>query len=308
MAASVPARATRGRDAGAGVAGDGRATVAGSAIVVCALGDLLLDVVVRLAAPLADGADAPATMTVGAGGQAANTAAWVAHLGGRARFIGVRSTDPAGRLAAEDLAARGVEIVGPVSADGSGTVVALVGADGQRTMATDRGAATALRPEDLDPAWLDGCRWLHLSGYSLMRSPIDRAAAAAARAARAGGARISVDLSSWSAMRDAGVDLFAERLAGIAPDLVFANEEEVAALGGPPAVPVLVTKRGPAGCSVTGGGEPLDLPATPAAVVDTTGAGDAFAAGYLTGEGREDGARRGLAAAARCVARAGAMP
>lgn len=277
-------------------------------MVICTLGDLLLDVIVRLRAPLARGGDAPAQTRIGAGGQAANVAAWVAHLGGTARFVGVRSGDAAGLLVAGELERRGVELAGPRVPAGTGTVVALVDAAGERTMATDRGVATDLHADDLVVAWFDGCDRLHLSGYSLMRSPIDGAARRAADAARAAGARVSVDLSSWSAIRDFGPTAFRERLAAIAPDVVFANEEELDVIGEPPRAPVLVVKRGAEGCEVRWPGGRDVLPAIPAEVIDTTGAGDAFAAGFLLGDSAGDAAERGLAAAAECVATVGAMP
>jgi ribokinase len=277
-------------------------------VVICALGDLLLDVVVLLRAPLAPGADATSTTRIGAGGQAANVCAWVAHLGGSARFIGVRSGSAAGRLVADELAGRGVEALGPMADDGTGTVVALVDASGDRTMATDRGVAVDLRADDLDPAWFAGCTRLHLSGYSLLRSPIDGAALRACGEARAVGARVSVDLSSWSAIRAFGPERFAERLGRVAPDVVFGNEEELDVLGDEPDVPVLVIKRGAAGCEVRWPGGRERFPAAPAEVVDTTGAGDAFAAGFLLGGSAQDAARRGLAAAAECLGRIGAMP
>ncbi len=276
--------------------------------MICTLGDLLLDVIVRLRAPLARGGDAPAETLIGPGGQAANVAAWVAHLGGTARFVGVRSGDAAGMLVAGELERRGVALSGPRVPAGTGTVVALVDGEGERTMATDRGVATELRAEDLTAAWFSGCDRLHLSGYSLLRSPIDGAARRAAREARAAGARVSVDLSSWSAIRDFGPPAFRERLAVIAPDVVFANEKELEVMGEQPQAPVLVIKRGSEGCEVRWPGGREVLLAVPATVVDTTGAGDAFAAGFLLGDSASDAAERGLAAAAECVATVGAMP
>ncbi len=278
------------------------------AVRICTLGDLLLDVIVRMDGPLASRADAPARTRVGPGGQAANVAAWVAHLGGAARLVAVRSLDPGGALVATDLARRGVETVGPVAACPTGVVVALVDTAGERTMATDRGPATSLRADDLDPAWFAGCDRLHLSGYSLLRSPIDGAALRATRHARAAGARISVDLSSWSAIREFGAVRFRERLAVIRPDVVFANEEELEEVGGTVEAPLLVVKRGAEGCEVRWAGRRSSHPARPAAVVDTTGAGDAFAAGFLLGESADDAVRQGLAASARCVATVGSMP
>jgi sugar/nucleoside kinase (ribokinase family) len=263
--------------------------------VIVTLGDLLLDVIVRLSQPLAEGADADAVTKLGPGGQAANVAAWIAELGGEARFVGKTADDDAGRTARAALARYGVEICGPVVAGRTGTVVSLVGADGARTMASDRGVSPGLRAEELDRAWLDGCAHLHLPGYSLLRSPIDGAALLAAKLAP----RLSVDLSSWSAIRDFGPKRFRERLEELRPAIVFANEDEERILGGPIDGTVWVLKLGPGGARF---GE-VELPARPAEVVDTTGAGDAFAAGYLVG-----GPQAALAAAARCVAQLGSMP
>ncbi|HWG55222.1 MAG TPA: PfkB family carbohydrate kinase [Gaiellaceae bacterium] len=264
--------------------------------MIVTLGDLLLDVIVRLEQPLADGADANAVTRLGPGGQAANVAAWVAALGGRARFVGKLADDEAGATARRSVERYGVEVVGPVVAGGrTGTVVSLVAADGGRTMASDRGVSPDLRADELADAWLEGCTHLHLPGYSLLRSPVDGAAlAAAARAPR-----ISVDLSSWSAIRDFGPEAFRARLEELAPDVVFANEDEERILGGPLPGCTWVLKLGARGARF---GE-RELPAVPANVVDTTGAGDALAAGYLVG-----GPELALEAAARCVARLGAMP
>jgi sugar/nucleoside kinase (ribokinase family) len=125
--------------------------------------------------------------------------------------------------------------------------------------------------------------------------------------ARAGGALVSVDLSSAALIRDLGSDEFRARLARVAPDIVLGNEQEHATLGELPA-PSWALKRGARGCVVARDGERLELPAHPAAVVDTTGAGDAFAAGFLLGGTLAEAGERGLAAAARCVATLGAMP
>jgi fructokinase len=98
-----------------------------------------------------------------------------------------------------------------------------------------------------------------------------------------------------------------ERINALEPELVFANVQEAEILGSLSA-PTQVLKRGDLGCSVEAEDESLELPAVPAAVIDTTGAGDAFAAGFLLGGSIEEAAKRGLAAAARAVARLGAMP
>lgn len=275
--------------------------------MICTLGDLLLDVIVRLRAPLASGADASAETRTGAGGQAANVAAWAAGLGAEARFIGKRGHDAAGELAAAELAALGVSVLGPVMGR-NGVIVSLVEPGGERTMASDRGIAPELRADEIDEAWLDGCSHLHLSGYSVMSSPIDGAAAKAIGAARRRGAPVSIDLSSWSVIREFGPERARARLSELAPDVIFANERELKELGGELPAPTWVLKRGAAGCVVGRSRERVELPAEPGDVVDTTGAGDALAAGFLLGGTLEEAARRGLATAARCVAQLGAMP
>jgi sugar/nucleoside kinase (ribokinase family) len=262
--------------------------------VICTFGDLLLDVVVRLDGPIAEDTDTYGRTRVGPGGQAANVAAWVAGLGGRARFLGKGATDPAGRMLADELRRRGVEVAGPEEPAGTGTVVSVATPDGKRTMLTDRGIAPTFSPEELEPGWLDGCEWLHVAGYSLARSPIREAALAAAELAP----RVSVDLSSTAAIEAAGVEEFRAALTRVRPEIVFANEEE-AALVGDVRSETLVLKRGAGGIVVDG----VEHPARPAEVVDTTGAGDALAAGYLLG-----GPELGLDAAARCVATMGAFP
>jgi ribokinase len=270
--------------------------------VVC-LGDLLLDVVVRLDEEVAPGADAQAASHVGPGGQAANVAAWAAALGAQARFVGKRANDAAGRLVDNEARARGVDVVGPVVSGRNGIVVSLVGSDGERTMLSDRGVAPQLAPEELDDAWFADADALHLSGYSLMRSPIDESALRAAALARAAGARLSVDLSAWTRIRDFGPRRFRERIETLAPDVVFANEAEWEIIGGAYALArTAVVKRGPRGIALLGE-TATELAPPDGDVVDATGAGDALAAGFLVG-----GPRLAVETAARCVAQMGAMP
>jgi ribokinase len=266
--------------------------------VICTLGDLLLDVIVRVDGPIAQDTDTYGRTRVGAGGQAANVAAWAVALGGRARFLGKRARDPVGRLVGEELRRHGVELAGPEEEAGTGTVVSLASADGSRTMLTDRGVAPDFRPEELDAAWLADVDWLHLPGYSLVAAPIRETALAAARTA----SRVSVDLSSTAAITAAGVEPFRATLAELTPEIVFGNEEEVELVGELGAETVAV-KRGARGALIRRGDVAEELVALPAPTVDSTGAGDAFAAGFLVG-----GSALALEAAARCVATMGAMP
>jgi len=275
---------------------------------IATLGDLMLDVIVRLEEPLAAGDDVRARTRTGAGGQAANVAAWAASLGAGARCIAKRGADATGELVAAQLAAHGVELVGPVADGSTGVVVSVVAADGDRSMASDRGVAPTFAPDELDEAWLD-CDVLHVSGYALLREPIDAAAQLAARLARGRGARVSVDVAAWTEIRSYGPVRFRALLDELAPDILFATEAEWQMLGGAYlAAPVGVIKRGPRGCTVVTAEARLDLAPAEAEVVDTTGAGDALAAGFLLGGSLEEAARRGLEAAARCVATVGSMP
>ena len=254
------------------------------------LGDLLLDVIVSLAQPLVPGDDQVAATRTGAGGQAANVAAWARELGAEARFVGKRGADTAGELVTRELSERGVDVAGPLGGR-TGVVVSLASA-GDRTMASDRGAAVELAPHELEEAWFD-CDVLHISGYSLLRQPLAGAALTAAGLARTYAAQVSVDVSTWTLVDDR----FRARLHELEPDLVFATERERDAVGGLDSRWVI--KRGARGLSVDG----RDYPAVAATVLDTTGAGDALAAGFLVG-----GPELGLEAAARCCAELGAMP
>ena len=148
-------------------------------------------------------------------------------------------------------------------------------------------------------SWLRGCEALHLSGYSLFRNPIAEAAAKAAGAVQALSGRLSVDLSSAAGIRAAGRDTFLRRLELLRPNVVFGNEGELEELGADPPAETVVVKRGPDGFTVDG----RDVPALPVDVLDTTGAGDALAAGFLVG-----GPDLAAEAAARCVAKLGTMP
>ena len=151
-----------------------------------------------------------------------------------------------------------------------------------------------LEPGAVDDRWLAGCGWLHLPAYSLVSWPVRDAALAAAGQV----AHRSLDLSSTAAVTEFGVGRFRELAARLAPDVVFGTEAEAAMVGDIPGAEMVV-KLGPDGARVGG----RVYPAVAATPVDSTGAGDAFAAGYLVG-----GVDLALRAAARAVSRMGAMP
>jgi ribokinase len=257
---------------------------------ITTLGDLILDVVVSLDAPLVQGDDRSARIRAGAGGQAANVAAWACALGAGARVVCRRGGDAAGDLAARELRGLGVDVAGPVGGR-NGVVVSIADVE-DRTMASDRGDATRLEAHELQEAWFD-CDALHVSGYALLELPVADAAVRATAMARARGATVSVDASTFTLADDA----FRDRVRSLAPDLVFANAREREALG--PLETRMVVKRGADGIVVDG----RSYPAKPTMVVDATGAGDALAAGFLIG-----GPELGLEAAARCCAKLGALP
>jgi ribokinase len=262
-------------------------------LAICTIGDLILDIVVLSAAPLTPDGDTPATIRLSAGGQAANVAAWASALGASSRLICKRAADPATELAAAELARHGVDLRGPMSDGHGGVVVSLGDGGGQRTMASDRGAASLLESSELDPSWVRACDVLHVSGYCLLREPMAEAAIEAARHV----GRVTVDLASARDIELVGAERFTARLEALNAELAFATVAERAAVPGYEAR--WVVKLGARGAQFPQG----FYPAPAVAAVDTTGAGDALAAGYLVG-----GPELAMQAAARCVGLIGAMP
>lgn len=260
---------------------------------VCTIGDLILDVIVLPDGSLSPDADTPATIRLAAGGQAANVAAWASALGATSRVICKRGTDASSELVSAELARHCVDICGPVVEGRGGVVVSLRDAHGQRTMASDRGIASQLDPSELDPAWVRACDVLHVSGYCLLRDPMAKAAIEAASHAP----RVTVDLASARDIEIVGARAFTARLEALRPDLAFATEAERAAV--PDFDATWVIKHGSRGARFPEG----PYPARSVDVIDTTGAGDALAAGYLVG-----GPELAIEAAARSVGVIGAMP
>ncbi len=272
-------------------------------MLVACIGDVLLDVVVEPETELSPDDDTPAVVTVSAGGQAANVATWVSALGGRARIFGARQEAGPGRLVAEALARWGVEVCG-ATAGRTGAVVSLV-SGGTRSLASDPGDLGWLA-EVAPGRWLDRADWLFVSGYALLRAPDPERLVRTAAAARSGGARVAVDLSSAALVSRFGAEAFSDLCSALRPSAVFATDAEwVTSPGtfGAGGDAVLVLKRGAQGASFVIDGIPDDRVPPSGPVVDVTGAGDALAAGFLVG-----GVDLAMQAAARCVALRGAQP
>lgn len=275
--------------------------------IVCALGDLVEDVVVRCGRAPVRGADVVSEITRHRGGSAANTAAVVARLGGRARFVGRVGPDLVGERLLAELAATGVDCRGPRGGR-TGTVVVVVEPGGERTMFSDRRAAADL--EDVDEAWLDDVAVLHVPYYAFGGGRLGDVALHLMRTARRRGAMVSIDPSTVTMLDDR----FEALVRDVEPDVVLCNEDEAEVLGvsagGLRGAKLVVVKQGPAPVLLRGGST-AEVPTPPVRdVVDTTGAGDAFAAGFLLsivrGADPVDAVRAGQAAAACVIRGAGA--
>ena len=258
------------------------------------LGDLALDVVLRPDARLALGTDVSGRVEFRAGGSAANAARWAARLGARASFIGAIGRDPWGRALATSLKADRVAVRVVRVAGRSARIGVVVEAGGERSFVADRGAADQLAADALRPAWF-AANALHLPAYSLLSDTLLPASLRAVELARAKGALVSVDLASRGPLLSHGRREALRRIEKVAPDLLFGNDLEVgvlAAARGPQALldvaPIVCVKRGVEGCALwartaSRGGDAITLEvlASRIATADTTGAGDAFDAGFL---------------------------
>ena len=289
---------------------------------VVAVGDLMTDVVALASVPLAAGSDTRSRVRISGGGSAANTAAWLAASGAEVSYVGRAGDDLLGHAAVQLLAAGGVDVrVAYDRERPTGTCVVVATPDGVRSMFPDAGANAGLSTDDLPADLFVAGHHLHLSGYALLTEGSRPAALAALARARSATMTVSVDPASVGPLRAVGVERVLGWLEGA--DLLLANEDEACLLTGR-ADPVeagtalagrfaqVVVKLGAGGAAWFGGDAAVRVPAVPAEVVDTTGAGDCFAAGFLppwlAGAAPLAALTAGCALAARVVTRPGARP
>src|SRR5438445_2544317 len=135
--------------------------------MMLSIGDLVVDVTIVPEGPLRVDDDNPSRIRIGGGGQAANFCAWAASLGEPARLLTRVGGDAIGSRLVAELEQGGVDVRAVWAEEPTGVIAVLVGPDGERTFARQAGASTRLRPEDLEPGWLEGVRLLHLPGYAL---------------------------------------------------------------------------------------------------------------------------------------------
>jgi sugar/nucleoside kinase (ribokinase family) len=259
------------------------------------------------------------------GGSGANTIVGIANLGARAAFIGKVKDDQIGRLYSHDIRAAGVAFDTAPATDGpaSGCSYILVTPDGERTMNTYLGAAQNLTPADVDAAQIAASHIVYLEGYLWDPTSAKEAFVKAATIAHGAGRQVALTLSD-SFCVDRYRDEFLELMRKGTVDLVFANEAELHSLyqtsDFDTALKQLqsdtklgVVTRGEKGCVVASKDGVVSAPAFPIdKLVDTTGAGDLFAAGFLFGlvrnAGHENAGRLGALAAAEVIQHIGARP
>jgi ribokinase len=294
----------------------------GGAAGIVVVGDLVTDVVVVPDGDIEPGTDTLAAITLAGGGQGANTAAWLAHIGSDVTLVASVGDDVAGRERIAELTALGVRSAVQQHAGATtGTVVVLASAD-ERTLITHPGAALLLDPAGVSAAVAGApAVHLHLSGYPLLNEGSRAGGLAALAAARERGLTVSVDAASAAPLRRVGAEVFKRWVRGA--DLLLVNADEARELAGPGSPTTqaealtavagnVVVKLGGDGAVWCGRDGSLTRPGVRVPMVDPTGAGDAFAAGLLhawcDGATPAEALAAGAELGAAAVAKVGARP
>ncbi len=259
------------------------------------------------------------------GGSAANTIAGIAALGGSTAYVGKVKDDPLGEVFARDLRAIGAVYETPLApadhADKTGLCTVLVTPDSERSLNTYLGVSEHLGPDDIDEAMMGDADWIYLEGYRFDGPASHAAFAKAIKACKGAGGRVSITLSDPFCVerhRDAFAKMIAEDV-----DLLFANEHEMKSLYQEDDLDKAMARAadecdlvactvGAQGAWVLGEGRKIMVPAAATKVVDVTGAGDMFAAGFLAGlsAGKDlpDCGQMGCIAAGEIISHIGARP
>jgi ribokinase len=258
--------------------------------MIVAMGDFMLDVVVQAASPLQPGGHCLAQAQVSPGGSAANFAVWARRLGADVGLIGRVGDDLIGRALLRDLEQEGVVSGVRVGRETTGLTLALVDEDGSHTMLGARGATAALSAADLDWPLLDHAELLHVTAYSFFEDAPRAAALTAMKYVKDRGRQISLDPSAYRYLQRVGPEAFLALAQGT--EIFLPNLEEGRALAGerePRRVigallqhfPVVALKMGQEGAMAGANGTIVHHPGFAVPLMDTTGAGDAFAAAFV---------------------------
>ena len=265
--------------------------------MLCVIGDLVEDIVVWLPTALSYGTDTPSRIVRARGGSAANVAVFASavaqqqHNKYRARLIAQVGNDRLGDQLVETL--RDADVDPCVIRSGrTGSIVVIVSPDGERTMITDRAAATELRsaPEN----WHENVSVLHVPAYSLFLKPLSDAAQQCIQQAHAKNIPVSIDASSASLIKIFGVDKFRDLVHQLNPKIFFCNTDEAEVMNlttQPLNLDIVVIKAGAQPTMLIENKVARTVAVEPVGeIIDSTGAGDAFAAGFLTkyGENNHD--------------------
>lgn len=256
--------------------------------MLATIGDLVEDIAIRVDDPINVASDTDARIERRRGGSAANVASTAARLGRGARFLGQVGDDAIGSALVAELDDDGVDMTFVRRGGRTGTIVVLVDPTGERSMLTDRAACLELDPPD--ERWLDDVDVLHVPMYSLVVDPLASTTRQVIRWAHERGLAVSIDVSSVAVIGHVGAGAARSMLGDLRPSVVLANEIEAEALrlDGSLGGAITVVKRGP-DPAIVFAGDRREVPTSPIERgADTTGAGDAFAAGFLTADWAHD--------------------